>query len=386
MPPKEKRKAASDQESTTKKSRADQQSSSETTSSNNITDVVSHLHNLLQTKETELKEREAEFNRRVKSFEAAHPSIGSDTDVIQLNVGGRTNIAVLRNTLTQFEDSMLAAKFSGRWDDSMEKDRDGNVFVEEDPDNFAMLIKFLRLRMKLHRGGGGSSVPERHRPKPTYEFCSMLEYYNLMQGVYGHNWVGAKDTFTCEEVAYGTVSLCSQVSPSNNDDSTPNLAAVVYPHRSNDVGSPELKLLEFTVEFEKGATGIVGWIHCSDKGVETRISNGIKGSQANSIFLSIAERKVFGPRSNRSGAPNNILCENLRIDNSEAATKVVCRRSGGTQHNTQRKHSVELEDGTNVETFLNDDPRPDNVYRLLPFILFSGKVTVSDLKYAIDEL
>ncbi len=203
----------------------------------------------------------------------------------------------------------------------------------------------------------------------------------MMQGVYGHNWVGANDTFTCEEVAYGTVTLCSQVSESN-DDSTPNLAAVAYPHRSLDLG-PELKLLEFTVEFEKGATGRVGWIHWGkDLGVETRISNGIIGSQPNSIFMSIAERKVFGPRSNNN---NYILGENLRIDNAEAATKVVCRRSGGS-HITQRKYSIELEDGTTFDASLKDDPQPCNKDRLLPFILFSGKVTVSGLKYAIDEL
>ena len=82
-----------------------------------ITDAVTHIHNLLQTKEKELKEREADFSRRVKLFETTNPAMGSDNDIIQLNVGGRTNIAVLRNLFTQFEGSMLAAKFSGRWDD-----------------------------------------------------------------------------------------------------------------------------------------------------------------------------------------------------------------------------------------------------------------------------
>ncbi len=263
----------------------------------------------------------------------------------------------------------------------MEKDRDGNVFVDEDPDNFGQLLKFLRMRMKLHRGG--SSVPERHRPKVTYEFCSMLEYYNLMQGVYGHNWVGAKHSFTCEETAYGTVSLCNQASGSN-DGSTPNLAAVVYPHRSIG-GRPELKLLEFTAEFEKGTTGIVGWVQCTDEGVATSISSSFKGSRSNCMFLSIEKRKAFGPKANTSGAPDNILDENLRVDHVEAATKVVCRRSGGTHIITQRKHSIELEDGTKVEAILNDDLRQD-YDRLLPFILFSGRVTVSGLKYAIDEL
>ena len=133
-----------------------------------ITNAVTHLHNLLQTKEKELKEREADFSRRVKLFETTNPAMGSDNDIIQLNVGGRTNIAVLRNLLTQFEGSMLAAKFSGRWDDSMEKDRDGNIFVDQDPENFMLLINYLRMRMnnQLKR------VPNVHRPKPlSYVRC-----------------------------------------------------------------------------------------------------------------------------------------------------------------------------------------------------------------------
>ena len=98
--------------------------------SDSITDAAAHLHSLLLSKEKDLKDREADFSRRVQLYESDNPSMGNDADVIQLNVGGSTNIAVLRRTLTQFEDSMLAAKFSGRWDDSLEKDRDGNIFVD----------------------------------------------------------------------------------------------------------------------------------------------------------------------------------------------------------------------------------------------------------------
>ena len=374
MPPNEKRPAAEEAADTlSKKSRVEDSASS----SDNITDVVSHLHNLLQTKEKELKEREADFDRRVKSFESTHPSIGSDNDIIQLNVGGQTNIAVLRSTLTQFEDSMLAAKFSGRWDDSLEKDCDGNIFMDEDPENFGVLLKFLRMRMKCQ---GGGSVPRFHLPKPTYEFCSMLEYYNLMQGIYGHNWVGAKNTCTCEEIAYGTVSLTSKA----NDNSAPEMATVVYPQRFHNIGS-ELRLLEFTVEFEKGATGVVGWVQCKDNGNETSLTGQVgqvQGSLPNSIFLNIAERKVFGPK--RSSIPNTILGENLRIDHTEEATKIVCRRSSGAL-DKPGKYSIELGDGTKFGLNLCG-MNLGNYDRLLPMVSFSGKVTVSGLKYDINEL
>jgi len=366
MPPTDKRKASSAAASfgeeedpsslssaATKKSRADVLSSEAT--SDSITDILSHLHNLFQTKEKELKEREADFDRRVKAFESAHPTIGSNNDVIQLNVGGQTNISVLRATLTQFEDSMLAAKFSGRWDDSMEKDRDGNIFLDEDPEDFNILIKYLRLRAKNRVG---------IRPKATYAFCSMLEYYNLMPGIYGQTWVGKHDTFTCEEISYGTVSL------SKNLESHDEFAAVVF---------SGLKLLEFTVEFEKGATGFVGWMNISPElrgmpNIYDIPCNNLTGSYDNSLFLNITERKAFGPKDNKTDRIN-ILGENLRINHIESATKVICRLGGASK----RKYLIELADGTEFDATLTKS-------YVWPIISFSGKVIVSGLKYDIDEL
>ena len=207
-----------------------------------------------------------------------------------------------------------------------------------------------------------------------------------MQGIYGHYWVGANGAFTCEEIAYGTVSLTSKAP----DDSAPKMAAVVCPHRSlqhsTNYGS-ELKLLEFTVEFEKGTTGAVGWQRCYDSGDDTGITHQLNGSWDSGMYLHISERKIFGPTS-RFGDQNKILSENLRIDHTEVATKLVCRRSGG-RHNKERKYSIELADGTKVDQVFRD-PSPDDgddpENRVLPVILFSGKVTVSGLKYAIDEL
>jgi hypothetical protein len=56
--------------------------------------------------------------------------LGEPGDVLRFNVGG-ARIDVLRRTLTSVEGSMLAAKFSGRWDDSLEKDADGNFFIDQ---------------------------------------------------------------------------------------------------------------------------------------------------------------------------------------------------------------------------------------------------------------
>lgn len=322
-----------------------------------ITDAVTHLHNLLQTKEKELKEREADFARRVKIFESTNPSMGSDNDVIQLNVGGRTHIAVLRSLLTQFEGSMLAAKFSGRWDDSMEKDRDGNIFLDQDPDNFMILIDYLRMRMNNQL----KQVLVKHRPKPTYKLCAMLEYYNLMPGVYSQTWVGGEQ-FDCEEIGYGIVTLSSKEGEK---------ATVLHPagtHRC--LMSPEV--LEFTVEFDKGTSGAVGWIPCIDRGKDTESNCSFDAVEGNSLFLNIEARTIFGPAK--------VLEQNMRINHTDSSTKVICQRS--TMNNKQMESSIEVGDNAKVTANI---PYYDN-YSFLPVIQFTGKVTVSGIKYAIDQL
>ena len=310
-----------------------------------------------------MKERETDFDRRVKTFESAHPSIGGDNDVIQLNVGGRTNIAVLRSTLTQFEDSMLAAKFSGRWDDSMEKDRDGNIFIDQDPDSFMILITYLRLRMNNQL----KEIPYTRRPEPTYQFCTMLEYYNLMPAVYPQTWVGSKNTaagtgndpnnFVCEEIAYGTVALVTKEG---------EYATVVHPYEF----TPQVH--EFTVEFEKGTSGAVGWVYCQfadgSGGHDTSFDN----SLSDSLILNVTERKVFGPVS--------ILEQNMRVNHTDSTTKVNCHRSGRKRGAVTREYSIEVADNERVALALSIKPF------ILPVIYFSGSVTVSGLKYAINEI
>lgn len=98
---------------------------------------------------------------------------------------------------------------------------------------------------------------------------------------------------------------------------------------------------------------------------------------SNSLILNIAERTVFGP--------NKILEQNMRIDHNESTTKVVCRRSGSP---TQREFSIEVGDNAKVAATMVDKHTTTNGCRrrVLPMIQFSGKVTVSAIKYATDEL
>ena len=207
----------------------------------NIADSATHLHGLLISKEKELKEREEEFARQVTLFNSENPLMGKDTDILELNVGGRINIAVSRRTLTQFESSVLAAQFSGRWD--LEKDRNGNIFIDQKHDDFLILVDFLRLRMNSR----SRQIPAKHLPKPTYSLCSMLECYDLMPGVYPQSWVGSD--FNSEEKSYGNVVLSSK-----SKLGTVMACAVLNFGKFSDVG-----VSEFTCEFDRGTKGAVGF-------------------------------------------------------------------------------------------------------------------------------
>lgn len=98
-----------------------------------LEDTLEALPQLLKKRQKALEEREQELERKIAAFdkESGHMSIQqAHGDVLHLNVGG-TLTTVLRRTLISVEGSMLASRFSGRWDDSLEKDRDGHFFIDQ---------------------------------------------------------------------------------------------------------------------------------------------------------------------------------------------------------------------------------------------------------------
>ena len=335
--------------------------------SNSITSAATHLHSLLIAKEKELKEKEEDFDKRVKLYESKHPSTGTDTDILQLNVGGSTSISVRRSTLTQFPDTLLAATFSGRWDESMEKDRDGNIFIDQDPENFLLLVNYLRLRMNNQ----SRKVPEKYLPKPTYPLCYMLDYYGLMPAVYLQTWNGSRDKkisdeFTCEEKSYGAYELSTKT----EDDNPVNFLYKLGLFANAGVS-------EFTVEFDKGTGGIVGWF-CTNHTSSIYTLPDFNDGMDNHFLLDIADRKLY---DNNGGLRE----ENLKIAHMASVTKVVCTYDG---HETYSIHVVD-ESGQPVcggsDTLEKRMTRRLD-HRVIPMISFYGKVTVSGLKYAIDEL
>jgi BTB/POZ domain len=110
----------------------------------------------------------------------------ADTDLLVLNVGG-SKLTVSRGTLTQIPESMLAAKFSGRWDDSLQRDPEGNIFLDHSMDLFLPMIDFLR--------SARCSVGDDPLPSPSVSefgnsaskfgrFIRLVEYYGLLLTIY----------------------------------------------------------------------------------------------------------------------------------------------------------------------------------------------------------
>ena len=148
-----------------------------------LDDALKSLPKLLAQREKELEEREEEVKRLKKSLEKDYPNLGTSNDVLRLNVGG-TRIDVLRRTLTQIEDSMLESRFSGRWDDSLEKDADGNFFIDQPPELFIPLINYLRAKAIETPLTRKAELPVVRNSKEVNDFRRMVDYYGLTLGLY----------------------------------------------------------------------------------------------------------------------------------------------------------------------------------------------------------
>jgi hypothetical protein len=65
-----------------------------------------------------------------------------DDDILKINAGG-TIFTVRRETLTQVKGSRLEVLFSGRWENRLLRDEDGNIFIDVDSDCFKKILDYL---------------------------------------------------------------------------------------------------------------------------------------------------------------------------------------------------------------------------------------------------
>ena len=110
-----------------------------------FTDLKSALQNeslRMKSQRQDLESREKRLtDEKTKMMQIDNKS----DDVISLNVGGES-MTCLRSTLCQIDGSLLATMFSGRWEDRLTKDKDGNVFLDYDPECFKFILNYLRAK------------------------------------------------------------------------------------------------------------------------------------------------------------------------------------------------------------------------------------------------
>ncbi|KXZ45890.1 hypothetical protein GPECTOR_49g474 [Gonium pectorale] len=96
----------------------------------------------LTAQEEELRAAAAKMSAASRRMEAAS-SRRPPSDIIPLNVGGSL-MTTSRRTLTLVPDSLLETMFNGSWDDQLQRDDSGRVFLDYDPIHFAALLNWLR--------------------------------------------------------------------------------------------------------------------------------------------------------------------------------------------------------------------------------------------------
>ena len=135
----------------------------------------------LDDRARELDEREAALKKAVDGVDAEKRLMAGQrpSDVIPLNIGG-TKTHALRSTLCQYEPSLLAAKFSGRWDDSSPKDADGYFFIDHPYEVFIFLLDFLRAKA-IETPDTPVAMPTPAETKCDATLRRIIDYYGLTQ-------------------------------------------------------------------------------------------------------------------------------------------------------------------------------------------------------------
>lgn len=110
----------------------------------------------------------ASIKRCIDNYSSISSSASQFPSVIPLNVGGIKYVTRL-STLKKYPDSMLAALFSGRY--QVDKDADGNFFLDSNGILFGYLLEFLR----------NGLVPPREQSVQLYREASYYGLHELVE-------------------------------------------------------------------------------------------------------------------------------------------------------------------------------------------------------------
>ena len=91
-------------------------------------------------------------------------------DIIHLNIGGQ-KITTERSTLCLVENSRLADMFSGRGEDNLERDQDGTIFFDFNPQYFILILDCLQAK---RIATSGTSIPSPEVAEDQFEYFNIL--------------------------------------------------------------------------------------------------------------------------------------------------------------------------------------------------------------------
>ncbi|CAB4017449.1 Chaperone dnaK2 [Paramuricea clavata] len=128
----------------------------------------SEFNDIIEGERAKMKAELDAYNAEKQKMKAVEVN---DNDIIELNVGGH-KLTTKRSTLCQVEGSLLASMFSGRWEDSLERDKDGAIFFDFNPQYFLVILEYLRAK-KI-------ATPEHPAPLPKVAEDQAESFNNLL--------------------------------------------------------------------------------------------------------------------------------------------------------------------------------------------------------------
>ncbi|KAL7544142.1 hypothetical protein ACHAWF_007527 [Thalassiosira exigua] len=98
----------------------------------------------------ELNERQSLLVERMKKLDEKKGAMASqngnvnasDDDLVEVNAGGKV-VTAKRSTLTQQVGTRMEALFSGRWDEKLQRDANGRIFLDVNPKCFRAIVDYL---------------------------------------------------------------------------------------------------------------------------------------------------------------------------------------------------------------------------------------------------
>lgn len=283
---------------------------------------------------TELDEREAKLEEREEALRKAVEGVDHEkklmagrkpSDVLPLNIGG-TRCHVSRKTLCQFEKSMLAAQFSGRWDDSIEKDADGFFFIDQPHQLMLPLINFLRAKAIETPALPALPFPkeyvsETERQHLLSAFHRVVEHYGMTPFVYQQHFCFRGGLRREGEIACGP---------------EPAISCAAWTTFSLEPVHHDLHVKSFEVVFDSIERLQIGWTHKGQLGAVEAADHKGPAQLPHSIALDCDRLGVF--LSNASV----VKFSELSI---KAGSVVTCERAQGTP-----RRITWLVDGATVAT------------------------------------